>query len=278
MNKPALLLMAFVIAAGAQSVEIYSEFTRLDPFGRIVPLDKGWQPREVLSPGVPRNGHLSFHVAVSAPPKESYLLYVVTNPIDACRVSMYREHFVKTRHGWVPDRLVELHRLPDFGTMPDPDNAIEGQTTRLYLLDVWIPPDASAGRFRLEVQLKVADWIVRPMEIRVLPASVPALREGPAPPATPIDAPSDAPAYAALAAWLDGATPSDTSPPRTLRDIIRRNATLDMALAESLGAKIGGRDIIRRRALDLFGPNLRFYPRPLGAEWYLRLRDFLFAP
>ena len=264
-------------AARAQSVEIYSEFQRPDPFGGIVSIDRAWRPREILSPGIPRNGHGSFHVAISVPAKESYLLYVLTNPIDACRVSLYREHFVKTRHGWVPDRLQELHRLPDFGTMPDPDDAIEGQNTRLYLLDVWIPPDVKVDRFRLELQLKVADWIIRPMEIRVLPARIPELRPGPAPPPTPLDAPADAPAFAALEAWLAGERPAAAPAPETVRDIIRRNAVQDMALAASLEPSIAGPAILRRRAFDLLPVNLRFHPRPFGAEWYLRLRDFLFA-
>ena len=71
------------------------------------------------------------------------------------------------RRGGFPTRLTEVGRLPDFGTMPDPDDGIEGQTTRVYLLELWVPPKADVARFRLEVQLKVADWIVRPMELRV---------------------------------------------------------------------------------------------------------------
>ena len=114
------------------------------------------RPREILSPAVARNGFASFHIAVSVPPKESYFLYVVTNPIEACHVALYKEHFVKTPSGWIPDRLTEVHRLPDFGVMPDPDDGVEGQTTRVYLLDLWIPPTADLSRFRVEVQLKVA--------------------------------------------------------------------------------------------------------------------------
>jgi len=146
----------------------------VDPFGEVVTPDRGVGRREVLSPAVARNGYASFHILVSVPEKESYLLYVATNPLDACRVTLYREHFVQTRQGWIPDSLFGLERLPDFGTMPDPDDHITGQTTRLYLLDLWIPPEAPVGRFRLEVQLKVANWIVRPLEIRVLETRLPA--------------------------------------------------------------------------------------------------------
>jgi len=38
----------------------------------------------------------------------TYLLYLATNPRNACRVRMYREHFVRTRAGWIPDRLEEI--------------------------------------------------------------------------------------------------------------------------------------------------------------------------
>src|SRR5262249_13422846 len=125
-----------------QSVEIYSEFQRVDPFGKIVTADAAPHPREILSPRAERNAFISFHIAVSVPPKESYLLYIGTNPVNACRVALYKEHFSKTAAGWIPDSLVEVRRLPDFGAMPDPDENVPGQITRLYLLDVWIPPDS----------------------------------------------------------------------------------------------------------------------------------------
>ena len=176
-RKLALLPLLAGVAC-AQSIEIYSEFQRPDPFGGIVRADRATRPREILSPAVPRNGHASFHIAVSVPGKESYLLYVATNPLDACRVTVYKEHFVRTPDGWIPDRLTELHRLPDFGAMPDPDDGIEEQNTRVYLLDLWIPPDTRPGRFRLEVQLKVAGWSIRPLEVRVVEARVPDLPHG----------------------------------------------------------------------------------------------------
>src|SRR5436305_6731529 len=150
------VLPAFALAFApallpAQSLELYSEFQRVDPFGNIVKADRAESPREILSPAVARNGSASFHVVVSVPPRMSYFLYVVTNPVNACRVALYKEHFTRTKDGWTPDALSEVRRLPDFGVVPDPDEEISGQTARLYLLDVWIPPDAGAGRFRLEV-------------------------------------------------------------------------------------------------------------------------------
>ena len=51
----------------AQDISVYSEFERFDPFGQPVAQDRDMQRRELLSPAVPRNGHVSFHVVVTAP-------------------------------------------------------------------------------------------------------------------------------------------------------------------------------------------------------------------
>jgi hypothetical protein len=261
-----------VAAAAAQSVEIYSEFDRPDPFGGIVAADRPAKPREILSPAVVRNGFATFHIAVTVPPKESYLLYVLPNPVSACRVSLYKEHFVRTPAGWIPDKLTEVTRLPDFGVMPDPDDRIEEQTTRLYLLDLWLPPNADVARFRLEVQLKVALWIVRPMEVRVMRARVPDVPAGPDRPLPPIEQGADSAATGVLADFLSGAPLTMPPPGATLRGILRRNAIQDMGLAQSAGPAD-----VARRALELFQANSVFTPRVLGAEWWLRLRDWLFT-
>jgi len=264
----------FLLAAGAlaaQTVDIYSEFSRIDPFGAIVPADRGAPPREILSPAVARNAWASFHIAISAPPRTTYLLYVATNPLDACRVAMYREHFEKTSAGWVPDRLTELTRLPDFGVMPDPDDGVEGQTTRAYLLDLWIPPDAPVSRFRLEVQLKVGYWVVRPMEVRIIAPRVPDLREASGgPPLPPVASGADAPALGALRADNLRTYP----PPETVRAIIRRNAIQDAALASTLDPAV--RETLRARAAALMLDG-GLHPRAGGVEWYLRLRGWIYA-
>src|SRR5271165_1941302 len=98
MSKGACLVFAAWAAmlARGQSVDIYPEFRRGDPFGGVVPADRVIEPREILSPALARNAYASFHIAISVPPKESYLLYVATNPLTACRVALYKEHFVKT--------------------------------------------------------------------------------------------------------------------------------------------------------------------------------------
>ena len=265
---PILIGALAATALRAQSLEIYSEFQRVDPFGSIVAIDRAEHPREILSPAVPRNGYASYHVVVSVPPKTNYLLYVVTNPLDACRVALYKERFVKTGRGWIPDTLAEVNRLPDFGVMPDPDEDIPGQNTRVYLLDVWIPPDANPGRFRLEAQLKVGTWIVRPMEVRVIPARVPDRSAGRDPnrvAALPrIEEGADAAATAVLNAYISEAFNPTLVQPLTVREIIRRNAMQDMALAAS------------PEALEKLRKGLPSR-KTLGAEWYLRIRDLVYA-
>jgi hypothetical protein len=235
--------------------------------------DRGWrEPREILSPAVARNGFATFHVAVTAPPRESYFLYVLPNPVSACRVFLYKEHFVRTGAGWIADRLTEVHRLPDFGVMPDPDDGVDGQTTRVYLLDLWLPPNADVARFRLEVQLKVGDWTVRPMEVRVSSLRVPELSAGVYGELPGIGRPADTAAMAPFAGYLAGAPLKLPGSPATVRDAIRRNAAQDMALAQAVSP--AG---FAQRAMDLFQLNSAFRPRPYGAEWWLRLRDWIFA-
>ena len=258
--KRALPLLAAVPALWAQSVDIYSEFQRPGPYGGIVAVDRSPAPREILSPGVARNGWASFHVAVRTPPNTSYLLYVMTNPVNACRVEMYKEHFAKTAVGWIPDRLTQLQRLPDYGFMPDPDDGVVEQNTRVYLLDLWIPPDSGVGRFRLEVQLKTGTWMIQPMEIRVLSAKIPDVAPAKGEPVLPpVELPAD---YAAA-----GPPASACGPLTTVRAIICRNAAQDMALASQ---------VVTSEALMNWWVSFNL-PRVMGAEWRLRVRDLLYA-
>jgi hypothetical protein len=249
---------------------VYSEFQRPDPFGGVVAADRGWRPREILSPAVVRSGFASFHIAISVPPKESYFLYVLPNPVTACRVSVYKEHFVKTASGWIPDRLTELQRLPDYGVMPDPEDGIEGQTTRVYLVDLWLPPNADVARFRLEIQLKVAEWTIRPMEVRVLQARVPDVPVGPDRALPAIEASASAAAVDEFAAWSGGRVLTMPPPGDTVRGILRRNAIQDLALADD-------RALVASRVLDLFRVNTAFQPHVWGAEWWLKIRDWVFS-
>ncbi|MGH7551429.1 MAG: hypothetical protein ACREMQ_00200 [Longimicrobiales bacterium] len=278
--KPLLAALVIAPALFPQSVQVqvqvYSEFQRIDPFGRIVAADRSARPREILSPEVARNAHASFHVAVTAPRNESYFLYVQTFPPNIFQTILYEERFVKHGSAWIPDALKEM-RAPYFGVMPDPAAGVAGQTTNVYLLDVWVPPETTIGAARLEVLVKSGYWRVAPMEIRVLPARVRAPLEyrfhDPLP---PVEEPVDASAVRPLAEFLEGVEPSAAGPPLTVRAVVRRNAARDMALARQLDPRIARAEIMRRLWSELGGTWRPIAPPGSGAEWYLRVRDFIY--
>jgi len=259
--------LALCLGLHAQEITTYSEFERFDPFGKPVPQDRDMQPRELLSPAVPRNGHLSVHVVVSVPSGTNYFVYAGANPPDVLKVKIYREHFVRCGNDYCPDWLTE-QRSPTFGAMPESVRDMPDQTTRCYLFDIYVPPDVPPRRVRIEALLKVGYWIVAPLEIRVIEPTLPntstlPVREDIA----PLEASSSATAQRQLLRFLNGLPPE--MPPGILRvrDVIQRNAAEDALLARSMGM----------RAPDLNVMAWWPYTLPdLGAEWYLRARDLIY--
>jgi hypothetical protein len=247
----------------APDLRIVSEFQRFDPFGNIVPQDREFAPREILSPALARNGHLSLHVVVTGPAGTNYFIYAGSNPPNYVDVHLYREWFVPCGAAWCPDWLTE-QRSGSFGAIPESLREMPGQTTRVYLLDVWAPPSAPPGRVRVEAQLKAGTWLIAPMEVRVVDRLVPEMPPGNAENVAALEAPSSFTAAIQLERYAAGLPPQP--PPAILRtrDIIQRNAAEDMALARS-------------RALDPleFLP-LSTGPHAMGPEWYLRLRDLIY--
>ena len=157
--KLAASILLLCTRLAAQRLDVYSEFWPWE--GSSV------EPREIISPAVPRNGFTTFKVLVNAPAGTSYFLFCQTNPPNLVETHLYKVA--------LPDQLDPV-RSPSFGVIPD------GESSRAYLLDVWVPPDAEPGRrVRLELQLKVGDWIVYPMELRVQKASVPLMAAGESP-------------------------------------------------------------------------------------------------
>jgi len=170
----ALGAVAFAAIVQAQEVKVWSEFQRIDPFGQVVAADRVEHPREILSPAVPRNAWTSFHVAVTIPENVPTYLYVQQNP-EWFDVTVYKEEFKPTPEGWIPDRLREA-KLPCLTILPDAEKPIPRQTTAVYWLDIWAPEKAEVGRMRMQVLLNVAErWLMYPMEIRVVSATVPKL-------------------------------------------------------------------------------------------------------
>jgi hypothetical protein len=212
----ALILAAWSCAAQDASLNVFSEFRRIDPYGRIVTADQGGKPREILSPAVARNA------------KETPTwLYIQQNP-EHFRVDLYREQYVKAGKEWIPDGLQPV-KAPCFLVLPEPGTAIPGQKTQSYWLDLWIPADAPVERVRVQVVIKVDEnWIQYPMEVRVVDLVSP----GRAP------LPSEIPRLAQSMAqtWLGGWTaPPGPAPEAELsvRHLLMRNARQDRALADA---------------------------------------------
>jgi hypothetical protein len=238
-----------------------------------VAIDRAETPREILSPAIARGAHASFHLAVSVPPGESYFLYVASNPEGACGIKLYRERFAKTGAEWIPDSLVEVRALPDFGVIPDPAESIPGQTTRVYLLDIAVPADAKPGRFRVEAQLKVGTWIVRPLEVRVFSPQVPALpaAAGAAPRVPALGEGADSSASELLDRYFAGKFDPVRFEPGTVREVILRDVIQDLLLAGPFNAA-QPRPAAVRKLWESREPR-----KKTGAEWYLKIRDYLYA-
>jgi hypothetical protein len=271
-----LLVLTCGAALQAQDIRIYSEFERFDPFGNPVPQDRDMTPREILSPAMPRNGHLSVHVVITAPAGTNYFFYAGTNPPDILRVKNYREHFNRCgTDSFCPDWLTEQNS-PSFGAIPElvrdtSHPAMNHQTTRCYLFDIEAPVDTPPRRVRVEALMKVGTWYVAPMEVRIVAPTVPSLaakiaREDVA----SIDAPSSETARLQLSRYLGGLPPEWPVQLLRVRDIIQRNAAEDMLLARSLHPEANG----VFPELNLLSWTPLAYPG-VGAEWYLRIRDFL---
>ena len=273
-NPAPVLLWLSLAPLAAQSLEVYSEFRRVNLQGAVVAADRGGRPREILSPAVARNAYASFHLVVSVPQKVPFLLYVGQNPEKAVSVEVYREVYIQSGGEWIPDRL-EPVTLPVRGMMP------EDATSVAFWLDVWVSDHGPARRIKLEPQLNVGDrWIIYPMEVRIKQARVPPLGDRRTAQARLAD-PADTAARGPLRSYLCG-TPEAAAPaPLSIRRLIARNARQDMALARSLEAKLG-REKITAAMLNALEAGDRqtwcaapVYPTGRGPEWYLRIRDFL---
>jgi hypothetical protein len=219
MYRAILLLCAVPVAA--QSVRVYSEFAQITESGEVTAPAR---PREILSPAIVRNGFTSFQLVVQVKKGTPYWLYVGQNPEDAVKITLYRESGAKF------DRV---------------DLPAAGDSTQVFWMDVWTDRDAPVRRIKIEPQLNVgSDWVVYPMEARVMEAVVP-----------------DAPAAQSMLEYLCEA-------PRAARvtDFHLRNEKQDVALA----SRIPKQDLQAR-----MGP-CDASSHGEDPEWYLRIRDYLF--
>ena len=217
-----LLVMSASFAAHGQPLRVYSEFARIDATGRVT---APAEPREILSPAIVRNGYSSFQVVVDVPKGTPYQLYVAQNPENSVQVTLYREN---------GDKLEPV-------TQP-----ASGDTTQVFWMDLWTTRDAPVARIKVEPQLHVNnDWVIYPMEARVMTATVP---DGKRPEALNMCMPTVK-------------MPSDGISTLSLR---LRNAQQDAALAAA-----APKDELQKLFVSCDASTSS------DPEWYLRVRDYL---
>ena len=224
---PMLLLAA--AASLAQPLRVYSEFAEINAQGEVVAPES---PREILSPAMVRNGFTSFQLVIQVPRGTPFALYVGQNPAEAMKVALYRESGGR----------LERVELP-----------YESDSTQVLWLDLWTDRDAPVRRIKVEPQLFInGDWVVYPMEARVVEASIPDEAPVPKGSATPLEA---------MRNFLCGSKPAggtETGDPHL------RNVRQDLALASKAP---------KEELQKLFGACTG--PPPSNPEWYLRIRDYL---
>jgi hypothetical protein len=227
-----LLVMSASFAAHAQPLRVYSEFAKIDATGRVT---APAEPREILSPAIARNAFSSFQVVVDVPRGTPYQLYVAQNPENAVEVTLYREN---------GDRLERVQQ------------PVSGDATQVFWMDLWTARDAPVQRIKVEPQLHVNnDWVIYPMEARVVEATVPEHGR-----AAGVDAPTE---VMRRSLCTTGGV-ERASEPVSVLSLRFRNAKQDVALAARAPSE---------EVQELFGA-CDAPPSP-DPEWYLRIRDYL---
>ncbi len=168
--------------AGA-SLEAFSEFQRIDPFGTMIGVDAtsgppgaaGMGRQEAVNLVGARRGYVSFRLAAKIPEGGAYALDIRWSADGGVQTDVFREwfHFTPRDKRFYPDALVPV-RLPYQSALPEPDNKIEKQTVQTFWVDLWIPAGARPGTYRAEAILEAAGRTERrPIVLKVLAAEVP---------------------------------------------------------------------------------------------------------
>ena len=274
--KFALVLLLVVPHAWSEVLRAYSEFTRFDPLGNIIRVDRGAEPRHILSPGFARNGYASLRIVVRLDKPASFSLEIGQNPVNAVKPQLYKEIYEEHNGEWIPDRLLPVG-LPYKGRIPDPAVNVSGQTTATFWLDMWIDAKAEVDRIKIEPQLYVYDdWYTWPMEVRIMEPVYPKVSTSSVdlPPAT---ARSDSTAIAALRQEFCGDKPKAAESVLTTRQLIRRNALQHTALGRVRNEQATRDALVRSSgAASVEAWCQSKQPPSTGPEWYLRFRDQIF--
>ncbi|MBM3735431.1 MAG: hypothetical protein FJW39_06550 [Acidobacteria bacterium] len=284
LRLPYLALVCASLGAQTQpypEVQWLSEFRRVGPDGAIIPPDAAGRPREILSPAVPRNGHATYHLVITAPLGKPYHLYFGANPENAVQQHVYRVVYNQEGERWIPDKLEEV-KLPLTTTIGDPAQ-IPARKADVYVVDLFIPSVSPIRRIRVEAQLNVgADWIISPLELRIQPAAIPlvTMTSGAVAPLTAVSADTS---FSVLRGYVCGKSERYVSANPSVRTLLRRNASEDIALAKSIESKPAAKDLKNVLAQAMGGDTAAGFcakaHTPVtgyNPETYLKARDYLY--
>ncbi len=228
-------MVALAFTAGLLPAEVVPEIRVRSELAEREPA------REILSPAVPRNGWSTFQITILGEPGTPFHLHVGQNPEDFVPIKLYL-------NGNPVDLPLE--------------DEIPAKTSSLtVLLDVWVPRETEVRRFKLEPQVffPKMGWIVYPMEVRVVEASVPE-------PAQPVQA----------------TAPTRSKPGDLARNILcgrserlSRNLAQDQRLTKVLPAEAVERRLLRALGAADAKTWCAATKLPANPEWYLPFRDYL---
>lgn len=254
----------------AQRVQVYSEFQRVRPDGEVVNADRVESRRELISPAVARNVHVTYRVTVEAPVGTPYTIHIGQNPENTVKAALYQEEYEETGGEWVPYKVHEV-------ALPCGAQLNEGQRVQGYLLDLLIPADAPVRRFRLEVQV-YADgrWVVYPLELRIQEPVAPGAAKARGP--LPVwKERADAGVLAQVCAFTKkSAAAGEELKLETVGAFTRRNVAQDLALAGTQ-AELGVMDaLLRAGGFESSAELCTGGLSKKGAEWWLKFRDAVY--
>src|SRR5262245_47946824 len=160
-----LATMVLPFSPGDQTVQLEasSEYSRPDPFGNIVEVDREKsEKRDAIEGAVntiqlraARNGYVSFHLMAKLPQGGPYSISVSFQKQADVQVDLLKTwyHLHRADKKYYPDALVPVTN-PYRAAIPDTENNILGQTSQAFWVDLWIPSGAKPGIYPGEAKLQ----------------------------------------------------------------------------------------------------------------------------
>lgn len=274
-----LLLLLTLAAASAQEIRVVSEFQLADPFDRYLQRPEGSpDPREILSPAVPRGGFISFRIIVDPGPRANgillngYQLHVGVNPDNVIAVAVYREVFGEIDGQWRPVKLEDAK--PIYIVERGSRDPLPNQKVHTYWVDIYVKPDAKPQRMKVQPEILVGNrWIEYPIELRLLKGVFPLINYQKE---TILRRSENRLSTLASAMAVTGELPAEpiTESGLTPELLLRRNILQDALLWKRM--KRPAREALLRQmgvnSADELLQKVRENPDP---EYYLRFRDLL---